>query len=218
MKPYVTEAIESVLAQTRQDFEVVVVDSGQWVGRGDEEMRRAHLRHYAHPKVRWTFTNEPADLRASRCPVSWATNLTIRKGGLGDYICTFYDDDLYYPAFFERMAGYLDEHPDALAVWCSQDRIALDRNGQTRTTGHIPATGPKHPGEMDCRVDGAQVMFRREALDLIGDPWMDENPGTCGHSDGLFLERLAQVCGEIPAIPDTLLAHRATPISTYSPT
>jgi hypothetical protein len=74
---------------------------------------------------------------------------------------------------------------------------------------------------MDCQVDGAQVMFRREMLDRIGDPWLPEDPddGSCRHSDGIFLERLAQAAGVIHPVGTgaPLVTHRYTPFSRYSP-
>jgi hypothetical protein len=142
----------------------------------------------------------------------------IRAGLIrGRYVCTFYDDDLYYPAFVERMAGFLDGHPEAGAVWCSQDRIKLTESGVPVKVGEITASSPKSSG-WDCQVDGAQVMFRRQVLDVIGDPWLPESPGdTCQHSDGIFLETLGAACGTVPNIPEVLLAHRFTPVSTYTP-
>lgn len=222
MKPTLGEAIESVLAQTRQDFDCVVMDSGAWLGGEDErsvQMRSIYegLRG-RNVNLSVHLTDEPPDLRGSRCPVSWATNEAIRRGLVrGEYVCHFYDDDVYYPQFIERMAGYLDANPEAGAVWCSQDRLTLTRAGETQQHGHIAADRIAMPGSIDCRVDGAQVMYRRELLDVLGDPWMDENPATCGHSDGLFLERLAFVSGGLHPLGETLLAHRNTPYSTYSP-
>jgi hypothetical protein len=69
------------------------------------------------------------------------------------------------------------------------------------------------------QVDGGQIMFRRTVLDAIGDPWLPEDAadGSCRHSDGIFLEKLGAVCGTVPAIPEVLMDHRFTPISTYTP-
>lgn len=218
MKPTLGEALASVMAQTRRDYECVVMDSGAWQGQTDERamlMRDAIGRAAGLGGFRLAFTGEPPDLRLHKCPVSWATNEAIRRGYVtGDYVCTFYDDDLYEPTYIEKMAGYLDEHPEADAVWCSQDRIRWPAGTRER---FIMADRPKHPGQMDCQVDGAQVMFRRSVLDKMGDPWMPEDPQTCGHSDGIFLERLVSIVGVIPNIPDVLVTHRFTPYSTYTP-
>lgn len=218
MKPTLGEAIESVLAQTRLDFHLLVVDSGQWRGRDDDISRKIAQTwrcYRLHPLIEWRETGEHPDLRLHKCPVAWATNMAFRSWLRGRYVATFYDDDLYYPSFVEKMAGYLDEHPEAAAVWCSQDRLRLAADGTISKLGEIRADAPKSGG-WDCAVDGGQVMFRRSVLDFIGDPWMSEEPSSCSHSDGLFLERLGEVAGIVPNIPETLLAHRFTPWSTYT--
>lgn len=229
LKPTTRVAIQSVLAQTRlDDVQLLVVDSGQWRGPAGSFLPDAHSvlmagvhdDYAGHPNVAWTFTGEEPGLADRLCPVAWATNEAIRKGHVrGRYVCTFYDDDRYHPTFIERMAGYLDEHPEAGAVWCSQNRIQLMPDDTETLVGVIVADGPRSgAGSWDCRVDGGQVMFRREVLDAIGDPWLPEEPGdSCRHSDGIFLERMGAVVGTVPAIRDVLMDHRFTPYSTYSP-
>ncbi len=228
-KPYLADALASAHNQTALDrLNVVVMDSGQWMDADgivlpDETSRRMcgiRSTYLSQPWLRWEYTGEGPELRREKCPVGWATNESIRRGLVtGDYVCTFYDDDRWHPTFVERMAGYLDDHPDELAVWCSQNRIKLYPDGREELQGVITAHGPKRPGQWDCQVDGAQVMFRREVLDRIGDPWLPEDPANevCRHSDGIFLEKLGAVAGVVQAIPDVLLDHRFTPISTYTP-
>lgn len=220
MKPTLGDALASVVAQTRTDFECVVMDSGQWFGVFDERSRimgALHDEWAPHPLIRWESTGEEPGLASRACPVSWATNETIRRGLVtGDYVCTFYDDDTYEPRFIEAMAGYLDDHPDTMAVWCSQYRKALLGTGELQDRGTIPADRIVTPGSADCRVDGGQVMFRREVLDIMGDPWFSEEPRSCSHSDGIFLEWLADVSGGIHPLDEYLLTHRFTSFSTYT--
>ncbi|MCC6311356.1 MAG: glycosyltransferase family 2 protein [Trueperaceae bacterium] len=220
MKPYLREALESVQRQTYRDFECVVVDSGVWIGKTDERSRAMAAIHADFlDTVTWFSTDEPDDLRGSKCPVSYATNLALRKGLVrGEYVCHFYDDDEYEPEFIEKMAGFLDDHPDANAVWCTQDRLRILQSGESQLSGQIVADRELTPGSIDCRVDGGQIMYRRHLLDAMGDPWMDEDAKSCHHSDGIFLERLATLAGPIPPLNEKLYTHRFTPISTYSPT
>lgn len=223
MKPYLRDSLNSLLAQTRLDFEAVVIDSGQWIGRDDprsKDMALIHADFATHPLINWVTTGEGPGLAGRKCPVAWAANEAIRAGLVrGRYVCTFYDDDVYGPHFMERMAGYLDGHPGELAVWCSQARNLLHADGSTTQAGHIMALAPKYGPTFDCQVDGAQIMFRREVLDEIGDPWLPEDPdiSSCRHSDGIFLDKLGHVCGTVHNIGEVLLEHRATPISTYTP-
>ena len=221
MKPCLGDALASVAAQTRRDFECVVLDSGQWIGADGPlaaQMAAVHATWSAHPLVEWVSTGELPGLHLRKCPVAWVTNEAIRAGLVrGRYLCTFYDDDEYYPRFIEVMAGYLDDHPEAGAVWCSQDRLTVARDGTTAAAGRIVADGVRAGPVFDCLVDGAQVMWRTELLGKIGDPWLPEAPDDgCRHSDGLFLNRLGEVASVWP-VPDVLLAHRFTPWSTYTP-
>lgn len=221
MKPYLRDALNSILAQTRLDVQVIVADSGRWLGEEDstsQAMAQVYYDFHNHPLIEWVTTGEGRELKRERCPIGWVTNEVIRAGLIrGRYVCTFYDDDVYYPTFFERMAAYLDVHDECVGVWCSQDRIRLLPDGSQVKIGWIGATAAKRGPVFDCQVDGAQVMFRREALDAIGDPWLPEDPGdSCRHSDGIFLDKLGGV-GLVGNIEDTLLAHRFTPISTYTP-
>lgn len=222
-KPYLRDALTSVIAQTRLDIQVIVADSGQWLGHDDDisrQMAEVHRDFRDHPLIEWVTTGEPHDLRKVRCPIGYVTNEVIRAGLIrGRYMCTFYDDDVYEPTFIEEMAGFLDQHPEHSAVWCSQDRVVLDRDGNETRVGQILATAPKLGPQFDCQVDGAQIMWRREVLDQIGDPWLPEDPAdsVCRHSDGVFLDKLGTACGTVPNIPEVLLRHRFTPLSTYTP-
>lgn len=221
MKPTLRDALESLVGQTRTDLHVLVVDSGRWrdqPGHVARDMAAIHEEYVRHPLVEWTFTGEPEDLRQHTCPVGWATNNAIRNGLVrGRYMCTFYDDDRYLPNFMERMAGYLDTQPQVGAVWCSQFVAVLDEQGVETVVAMRPADTTKFGPSFDCRVDGAQVMWRSALLEQIGDPWLPEDPASCYHSDGVFLDRLGEVCGVVPNIPEFLVVHRHTPLSVYSP-
>jgi hypothetical protein len=234
-KPCLVDALNSILVQTRlRDVEVLVIDSGQWFDPATGEtlddptsiaMARIHERFLGLHPFTWAFTEEPPDLIRAKCPIGWVTNEVIRAGWVrGRYMCTFYDDDVYEPEFVARMAGHLDDHPDDAAVWCSQNLVRLDRDGTEQLIGVRPAIAPKRPGEFDCQVDGAQVMWRTELLDKIGDPWLPEDPAdaVCRHSDGIFLEKLARAAETagspvIHGIPDVLCSHRFTQWSAYTP-
>lgn len=221
MKPYLRGLLESVLAQTRTDFEAVVLDSGQWIGRGDEiakQMAGIHQDYAAHPLVWWTTTGERPGLPERACPSPWAVNQAISAGVVrGRYMCIVSDDDLYRPDFIARMAGHLDEHEPVQAVWCGMDCFRV-RDGHREYTGTIPATGPRTVGGFDCLVDGMQVMYRASLLEKIAAPWLDENPAldSCRHADGLWLERVAAAAGTVDAIAEVLCEHQFTPLSTYT--
>lgn len=224
MKPTTGESLRSVVTQTRRDIQIIVIDSGLWIARDDAvslAMEQAYRTYSDEPRVEWYITGELPGLHERACPISWATNQVIRAGLVrGRYVCTFYDDDLYEPTYMEKMGGYLDEHPNVKAVWCSQRRVRVERSGRHVETPPIRAKGVKTGAQFDQLVDGTQVMFHRSLLDTLGDPWLPESPldSDCRHSDGVFLDRIGLAAGDVPNIDEFLVTHRFTPHSTYSPT
>lgn len=225
LKPSLGEAVDSVLSQTRTDFQLIILDSGQWIGRDSdlaEQMKGFYEKYSPHPLVEWVTTGESPDLRARACPISYVTNRAIEAGLItGKYMCTFYDDDMYEPEFFEQMAGYLDAHPEHQAVYCAENIYAVRENGDFRQTGFLPADAPRSgAGNFDCRMDGASIMWHTEVLDRMAQPWLPEDPAydICRHSDGIFLEKLAAIVGTVGNIPEVLVKNRATPWSAYTST
>ena len=224
MKPvWLGSTLDSILRQTRLDIEVVVADSGAWLPSPPSqrwEMQRLHDTYAPHPLVTWVTLDQtwPTPLIDRACPYTYVWNRVIDAGLVrGKYVAVFTDDDLYAPTFVERMAGYLDDHPEAKAVYCAQEQTRLDdeRWVPVRT---LTADGPRGPGEFDGQVDMTQVMFRSACFTELPYPPFNEAPAddVCRHADGLFLERLAGMTGPVPNIPETLVIHRYTPDSTYN--
>ena len=217
--------MDSVLSQTRTDFQLIILDSGQWIGKSSSiarSMQKFYSKYSSHPLVEWVTTGESEHLYQDACPISYVTNRAIEAGIIrGKYMCTFYDDDVYEPEFFEKMAGYLDDHPEYKAVYCAENIYAVQENGTYQVSGFLGADAPRAgAGNFDCQMDGASIMWHTAALDLMTPPWLPEDPDyyVCRHSDGIFLEKLAAVVGTVGNIPEPLVKNRATPWSTFTST
>lgn len=226
-------AIDSILAQTRLDIQVVVADSGAWIGRGDDDavrMAEIHIACSGHPLIEWVTLDQrwPTPLPERACPYTWVWNRVIEAGLVrGKYLAVFTDDDVYAPTFVERMAGFLDSYFDG-AVYCAQDRQVYDEPSGLWVPSPLVlgADHPRGPGEFLDQVDMTQVMFRTEVLGVMPSPPFNEDPAdqACRHADGVFLERLvnltgilpARITGVVPNIPEVLVTHRYTPDSTYN--
>jgi glycosyltransferase involved in cell wall biosynthesis len=91
---YLDEAVASVLAQTFQDFEILIVDDGSTEAATD-----TLLSGYSRPKTRV--------VRAEHAGLAAARNLGISLAS-GHYLCALDADDTLEPSFLERMTRVLD--------------------------------------------------------------------------------------------------------------
>lgn len=99
--PYVKKAIESVMAQTWRDFELVVIDDGS----SDDSYAVADAA-LQECKVPYQLVHQ------KNAGVSTARN----NGGAlshGDYICFLDADDWWAPTFLEKMNGLIRDYPEA---------------------------------------------------------------------------------------------------------
>ena len=127
-------AIQSVLAQTRPDFELIVVDDGSSDDTCDQVTRIGDER------VRL--------LRQENAGPGSARNLAIRSAR-GRYVSMLDSDDLWLPTYLETMAGILDRHPDAGLAY-TDAWVLDDTSGRIRKTSamhyqHPPRDPPRDP-------------------------------------------------------------------------
>ncbi|HEX4804563.1 MAG TPA: glycosyltransferase, partial [Conexibacter sp.] len=97
---YLDEAVASVLAQTRADAEILIVDDGS-----DDPVTRHLLASYRRPRTRV--------IRTANRGVSAARNTGLEEAR-GAYVSFLDADDLFEPRFLERTIGLL-ESDDSLA-------------------------------------------------------------------------------------------------------
>src|SRR4030042_1812239 len=107
---FILEAIQSVLAQTYADYEIIVVDDGSTDNTKDV------LRTYGD-KLKYFYQN-------NRGPAA-ARNLAISKSE-GEYIAFLDSDDVWMPNRLEVQVPVLDDNPD-LAFICSDARVVDSR-------------------------------------------------------------------------------------------
>src|SRR6266576_1375744 len=95
---YLDESVESVLAQTMNDFEIVIVDDGS-----RDETTRALLGNFSRPKTRI--------IRQKNKGLPAARNQGIRQS-TGRYICCLDADDRVRPEFLEKAFAVVEAQPD----------------------------------------------------------------------------------------------------------
>jgi len=158
---FLREAIESVLAQTADCWELLLVDDGSHDGSSEialsyAERYPSRIRYLIHPG-------------GANCGMSKSRNLGIQHAN-GEYVAFLDGDDVYKPLKIERQVEILDAHPAAAMVygatehWYSWTNEPEDRDrDQWRQLGVEPDTLVSPPRLV--------TMFLRKSA---------QTPGTCG--------------------------------------
>jgi len=107
---FIGEAIESVLAQTYRDFELIVVDDGS------EDKTAERVKQYGD---KLTYLNQPNSGQAR------ARNLGYTHSS-GEYLAFLDSDDQWYPQMLEIEIQALDANPKVGLVYSDVDLIDED--------------------------------------------------------------------------------------------
>ncbi len=185
--PMVGEAVDSVLAQTASDYELIVVDDGST----DETPRR--LRDYG---VRLEV------LTQDRRGVAAARNLGVSRAS-GSHLAFLDSDDLWDPRKLQRQVDFMERSPDVKI--CQTDEIWI-RNGVrvNPRNKHRKPSGDIFRASLElCLVSPSAVMMRRELFERAGG--FDESLPVCEDYD-LWL-RISKDT-EIPLVPEALVTRR----------
>jgi glycosyltransferase involved in cell wall biosynthesis len=97
MGQFIDEAVDSVFAQTMQDFEIVIIDDGS-----TDQATVQLLSNYHRPKTQVLLTKNQG--------VAAARNHAIEHAN-GEYLCALDSDDKLHPAYLERATSLLDSDP-----------------------------------------------------------------------------------------------------------
>lgn len=141
---YLAAALDSVLAQTYRDFEIIVVDDGS------EDNSAAVAAGY--PRVRY-FHHEHSGISATR-------NLAVAKAE-GELIAFLDADDLWVPEKLQKQVAYLDGHPDCKLIFALAGNF-LDGDPQTMSQ--------RQEQLLNANMDNylASCCIRRELFDTYG--------------------------------------------------
>ena len=151
--PHLPEAIESILAQTHREFELLVIDDGSTDGSG------AYLDSLADARVR-VVHQENAGLVA-----------TLNRGielARHPVVARMDADDVSVPERLERQLAHLREHPSTAAVGSCFE--VMDESGHTTDVVHISA-GPAYLARQlyfRNTLPHGGTTFRKDAVIEVG--------------------------------------------------
>jgi len=115
---YVRDTIDSILAQTFTDFELLVIDDGS------TDKSREVVRSYHDPRIRLVCNEANEGIPKTR-------NKGIQLAR-GEYLAFLDSDDWAYPERLAKQVAFLDNHPDHAAVsawtdWMDEEGRPLGR-------------------------------------------------------------------------------------------
>jgi glycosyltransferase involved in cell wall biosynthesis len=182
--------IETVLAQTWKDYEIIVVDDGSEDGSGD---------------IVRTFGNSVRYIRQDNTGVAGARNRGIAESK-GAYIALLDHDDLWHPTKLEKQVAVLTRRPEVGLVITGIVHIGSDG----KPTGEIAGAYNPRDRFYQLFVKGyvptpSAAMIRRSVFEVAGT--FDADFNSAGLDDHELWPRIAAV-SEIAAVEEPLTFHR----------
>jgi glycosyltransferase involved in cell wall biosynthesis len=168
---FIEATMDSILAQTFEDFELVVADHSSADGTWER------LQHYrTDPRVRLLRTE--AGGGAAR---NWERVTSSARGELLKLVC---GDDVIYPDCLRRQVEAMDANPSVVLVAAQRDlidargAILMSRRGLAGLTGRVAGRkAVRHTVVAGSNIFGepACVLFRRQTLQDAGG-WDGRHP------------------------------------------
>lgn len=167
---YVKEAIDSVLAQTFQDFEIIVVDDGSIDGTGEL------LKNY-NGKIRYIYQTNKG------LPAARNTGIRAAKG---EYIAFLDSDDIWLPDKLDIQLKILEKNGDVGLIYSRM--FVIDEDGVVNPTVYPKWKLATTLDEMLTEGYGiglpSTAIMRKECFDRLG--FFDESLIGCGDDGDMF--------------------------------
>ena len=198
----IATAVESVLEQTRDDFELIVVDDGS-----TDATAAAIERYLEDGRVRL--------IRQANAGQAHARNAALGVAS-GRYVSLLDSDDVWLPRYLEVMGETLARHPAAAVAytdaWVYHQEVGRIARRSALQPVH-PRVAPTDPGAfLRALLHLGNFVFvgvtmRAEALAAVG-PF---RPGVEGSEDYELWLRLAAHGHRFVRCPETLVIYRRRP-------
>jgi glycosyltransferase involved in cell wall biosynthesis len=180
---YLRQRIESVLGQTYQDFEVILLDDCS-----TDESRSIIAEYENDPRVRIEFNEKNSGSTFKQ----WNRGVRMAHG---KYVWIAESDDYADERLLERLVGVLEAEPDIAFVYCRSWRIAPDGEPNGYADWYLANLDPPGRWAADFRAEGREecrdyfvhansvpnasaVVFRKALYDRLGGA--DERLRVCG--------------------------------------
>lgn len=154
---YLTESLDSVLAQTLQNFELIVVDDGS------TDKTLEILKSYQNRDDRVRVISRP------NTGIVGALNDGL-AAAKGEFIARLDADDIAFPERFSKQVAYLNEHPDCVVV--GSYVLLIDSEGSPISEAEVMITHKEidenHINGSPWQIYHTAVLMRRSIAEKIG--------------------------------------------------
>jgi spore maturation protein CgeD len=211
---YLPEAINSLLAQTMEDWETIIFDSGVLHDQGFFEQ----LEVSKDPRFRVIRSWETEELRQTKTIASWCTNECFRQGLVqGKFVSYLCDDDLLYANAFQAFYDFVQTNPEVQAMYASVDMTSVTADGEEVYFRESVASEMKGRccggGPLDYHVDYLQLCHSSDVLKQFpSNEYWPEDKDLIRHADGIFMEKLGDLV-PIHPVPVKIGQNRKVPCS-----
>jgi glycosyltransferase involved in cell wall biosynthesis len=196
---FIGEAIQSVLDQTFQDWELIIVDDGS------TDNTREVVASFADPRIHYVYQQNRGN------PAARNTALKLARG---EYIACLDADDMWLPEMLQKLVAQLDRLPPTVGLIYCDSYLFNDEDGaiiRRFLQGRKPPQG-RIFGEL-LETDGWFIpdvgsLMRREVIDRVG--LYDES--LLRYQDWEMWVRIAAVY-EVAAVDEALARSRRHPAS-----
>ncbi|HEY3316804.1 MAG TPA: glycosyltransferase [Coriobacteriia bacterium] len=153
------EALDSVLAQTYRELQLIVIDDGSTDGTAEI------LREYADRDERIVVIRHDRNSGLPGLRIDQALHLAE-----GEYISYMFDDDEWYPSALETLRDHLEAHPETDLVYGDVRFPFPDSEGivRERVLGAEPAHFDPERLAISNYIANVAVMHRRTCLAVAG--------------------------------------------------
>lgn len=155
---YITEAIDSALAQTYKDYEIVVVDDGS-----TDNTREVLGKYIENGLINYIYQSNQG--------VVAARNATLRAAR-GEYVAFLDADDMWEPNKLELQMRFLAERPDVALLHGNIRIVDADKN---KTVFESLPISKRHKSDhifeelyLGNFINTSTVVIKRECLDKVG--------------------------------------------------
>ncbi len=202
---YLAETLDSLLAQTFKDFELVISDNGST--DRTEEICRSYAARDSRIRYYRSDTNRGA---------AWNHNRVFELSS-GEYFKWQCHDDLCHPEFLEKCVSVLDREPSA--VLCYSQFVRIDEKGslvEREVWGQEPVASSAVKGTARPHQRFRSLIHRRDSCEEIYGvmrPSVARQTRLIGNytqSDDNFLAELA-LRGNFCEVPEPLYYYRLHP-------